>query len=80
MCHADDVTCSLVAAVNDTKDNDTIAAIVGAYVGAIHGREKIRAKWLDGIQSQSLGCVGYESYSDRQVIEKMAEVAQEKFC
>lgn len=80
MCHSDDVTCSLLAAVNDTKDNDTIAAIVGAYVGALHGREKIRAKWIDGIASTSLHCRGYESESDRRVIEKLAAAAQEKFC
>jgi ADP-ribosylglycohydrolase len=29
---------AIVRAVNDTKDNDTIAAIVGAAVGALHGR------------------------------------------
>ena len=79
MCHADDVTCSLIAAVNDTKDNDTIAAIVGAYVGAIHGRAKIRAKWIGGINSYSLHVRGYEAQSDQKAIEKMAEAAQEKF-
>ncbi len=80
MCHSDDVTCSLIAAVNDTKDNDTIAAIVGAYVGAIHGRDKIRAKWMEGVTSYSLHCQGHESDSDRRVIAKLAEAAQEKFC
>ena len=80
MCHSDDVTCSLIAAVNDTKDNDTIAAIVGAYVGAIHGRDKIRAKWIEGISSCNLFCQGHESESDQQVIEKMAAMAQKKFC
>ena len=36
--HAHDPEEALVRAVNDTRDNDTIAAIVGAAVGALHGR------------------------------------------
>ncbi|WP_186775402.1 ADP-ribosylglycohydrolase family protein [Rubripirellula tenax] len=79
MCHADDMTSSLIAAVNDTKDNDTIAAIVGAYVGAIHGRKAIRGRWIDGITSYSLGCQGKESRCDRDVMIEMAEAAEEKF-
>ena len=30
---------ALVRAVNDTRDNDTVAAIVGAAVGALHGEQ-----------------------------------------
>jgi ADP-ribosyl-[dinitrogen reductase] hydrolase len=33
-------------AVNDTKDNDTIAAIVGAAVGALHGIAGIPERWI----------------------------------
>jgi ADP-ribosylglycohydrolase len=35
--------------VNDTKDNDTIAAIVGALVGALHGRNGLPQRWVDGL-------------------------------
>jgi ADP-ribosylglycohydrolase len=38
MRHGDDPEEAIVRAVNDTKDNDTIAAIVGAAVGALHGQ------------------------------------------
>jgi hypothetical protein len=31
---------AILRAVNDTKDNDTVAAIVGAAVGALHGRRR----------------------------------------
>ncbi|MGB7324063.1 MAG: ADP-ribosylglycohydrolase family protein [Rubripirellula sp.] len=79
MCHADDVTSAIIAAVNDTKDNDTIAAIVGAYVGAVHGRSAIRRRWIDGIKSYSLGCQGMEDRSDRDVILELAKSAEEKF-
>ena len=38
-----------VRAVNDTKDNDTIAAIVGAAVGALHGEDALPRRWRDGL-------------------------------
>ena len=41
--HAGDPEEALVRAVNDTKDNDTIAAIVGAAVGALHGAAACRS-------------------------------------
>jgi ADP-ribosylglycohydrolase len=34
-------------AVRDTKDNDTVAAIVGAAVGALHGRSGLPVRWID---------------------------------
>ena len=35
--------------MNDTKDNDTVAAIVGAAVGALHGKEALPKRWIDGL-------------------------------
>jgi ADP-ribosyl-[dinitrogen reductase] hydrolase len=43
MRHADDPEEAIVRAVNDTRDNDTIAAIVGAVVGALHGKQGLPA-------------------------------------
>jgi len=37
---------AIVRAVNDTKDNDTVAAIVGAAVGALHGIRGIPERWV----------------------------------
>ena len=74
---------ALIAAVNDTKDNDTIAAIVGAYVGAIHGREKIRAKWLDGISvAKVYECVKLTSLILTGKLSKrwLKRWHEEKFC
>jgi ADP-ribosylglycohydrolase len=45
MRHGDDPVEALVRAVNDTKDNDTVAAIVGAAVGALHGSAAFPARW-----------------------------------
>ena len=53
--HAQDPEEAIVRAVNDTKDNDTIAAIVGAAVGALHGRSKLPARWIDGLSGRSGG-------------------------
>jgi len=38
-----------VRAVNDTRDNDTIAAIIGAAVGALHGREALPSRWIENL-------------------------------
>lgn len=47
--HGDNSEEAIVRAVNDTKDNDTIAAIVGAAVGALHGRAGLPARWINGL-------------------------------
>jgi ADP-ribosylglycohydrolase len=79
MCHADSLEASIIAAVNDTKDNDSVAAIVGALVGALHGKRAIRKKWIDGIRSYSLHANGLENVSDRIVIDKLCGKAVERF-
>ncbi len=40
---------AIVRAVNDTKDNDTVAALVGAAVGALHGEASLPARWREGL-------------------------------
>ncbi len=40
---------AIVRAVNDTWDNDTVAAIVGGVVGALHGRKALPQEWVDGL-------------------------------
>jgi ADP-ribosylglycohydrolase len=47
--HAHDPEEAIIRAVNDTKDNDTIAAIVGAAVGALHGENALPNRWIDGL-------------------------------
>lgn len=49
MRHGHDPEEAIVRAVNDAKDNDTVAAIVGAAVGALHGRRTLPERWLDGL-------------------------------
>ncbi len=49
MKHGNDLEEAVVRAVNDTRDNDTIAAIVGAVVGALHGKNKIPERWLKNL-------------------------------
>ena len=53
MRHGHDLEEAIVRAVNDTKDNDTIAAIVGAAVGALHGRKAIPQRWIDGLTGRT---------------------------
>ena len=65
--HADSPRDAIVRAVNDTWDNDTVAAIVGAVVGALHGRKALPQEWIDGL----LGRTGAED--DGRVYELVAE-------
>ena len=44
---------AVVRAVNDTKDNDTIAAIVGAVLGALHGTVGIPKRWIDNLKGRT---------------------------
>ncbi len=47
--HAHDPEEAIVRAVNDTHDNDTVAALVGAAVGALHGRDALPVSWTRGL-------------------------------
>ena len=44
--HADNAEEAIIRAVNDTRDNDSVAAIVGAAVGALHGLSGIPERWV----------------------------------
>ena len=49
MRHSSDPEQAIIRAVNDTRDNDTCAAIVGSAVGALHGVDAIPARWRSGL-------------------------------
>lgn len=53
MRHGDDPEEAIVRAVNDTVDNDTIAAIVGAAVGALHGRKGLPERWISKLSGRT---------------------------
>jgi ADP-ribosyl-[dinitrogen reductase] hydrolase len=40
---------AILRAVNDTWDNDTVAAIVGAAVGALHGKQSLPGRWVNNL-------------------------------
>lgn len=51
--HSQNLEEALVRAVNDTKDNDSVAAIVGAAVGALYGSTSIPDSWLKGLSGRT---------------------------
>jgi ADP-ribosyl-[dinitrogen reductase] hydrolase len=53
--HGHDPEAAIVRAVNDTEDNDTIAAIVGAAVGAIHGAPALPERWRRSLPGRIAG-------------------------
>jgi ADP-ribosyl-[dinitrogen reductase] hydrolase len=70
MLYGDDPEEAIIRAVNDTWDNDTTAAIVGAAVGALHGKRGLPARWIDGL----LGRTGGQD--DGKVFELIASARQ----
>lgn len=53
MRYAGNLEEAIVRAVNDTHDNDSIAAIVGAAAGALHGKSAIPPRWLEGLSGRT---------------------------
>jgi ADP-ribosylglycohydrolase len=53
MKHADDPEQAIIRAVNDTRDNDTVAAIVGAAVGALHGKKALPDRWIENLSGRT---------------------------
>lgn len=45
----DDPEEAMARAVNDTRDNDTIASIVGAALGGLHGTAGFSERWMTGL-------------------------------
>jgi len=72
MKHGNDPEETIIRAINDTKDNDTIAAIVGAAVGALHGIEKLPERWLSNLS-------GRTSYDDDGKIFELLKEAEKVF-
>jgi ADP-ribosyl-[dinitrogen reductase] hydrolase len=56
--HASDPSEAIRRAVKDTRDNDTVAAIVGAAVGALHREQALPEAWRNAM----LGRTGAEGY------------------
>jgi len=73
MQHAGDPEEAIVRAVNDTKDNDTIAAIVGAAVGALHGKKRLPKRWTDKLSGRTTDS------DDGRIFELLAS-ARRKWC
>ncbi len=72
MRHAADPEEAIIRAVNDTWDNDTTAAIVGAAVGALHGRSALPERWIDRL-------LGRTTDSDDGAVFKVIDMALERW-
>jgi len=51
--YADNPEGAIIRAVNDTRDNDSVAAIVGAAVGALHGSSALPYRWRQGLSGRT---------------------------
>ena len=46
---------AIIQAVNYSKDNDTVASIVGAAIGALYGKEGFEKKWITNLSGRIRG-------------------------
>jgi ADP-ribosylglycohydrolase len=51
--HGHDPREAILQAVNHTRDNDTVAAIVGAAVGALHGASALPSAWIEDLSGRT---------------------------
>lgn len=71
--HGDDPEQAIIRAVNDTKDNDTVAAIAGAFVGALHGKSALPERWIASL-------LGRTDDRNNGHIFRLIEEAKRRFC
>lgn len=71
--HGADPEEAIVRAVNDTRDNDTVAAIVGAAMGALHGAATLPPRWR-------LGLTGRLGLRDDGRVQELINLSCEHFC
>jgi ADP-ribosylglycohydrolase len=70
--HGRDPEEATVRALNETKDNDTAAAIVGAAVGALHGLSRLPERWVRGL-------LGRTAENDDGEVFRLVTQAQQAF-
>ena len=75
MRHAHEPEEALVRAVNDTKDNDTIASIVGAAVGALHGSSAFPERWIKDLS----GRLSFEGGAEEGEVFALIDKARSMF-
>jgi ADP-ribosylglycohydrolase len=71
--HAHDPRQAILEAVNHTRDNDTVAAIFGAVVGALHGRSGLPGAWVGDL-------LGRTAASDDGSVFALVHKASTIFC
>ena len=54
--HGADPEEAVVRAANDTRDDDTIAAVVGAAAGALHGASALPECWIAQLPGCTRAC------------------------
>ena len=71
MHHGHEPEEAIVRAVNGTKDNDTVAAIAGAAVGALHGAKALPERWRANLTGRTLagGKREGEDVDDRRIFQ-----------
>ncbi len=52
--YADDIETGIGIAAASGGDTDTVASIVGAMLGAVHGRRSLPKRWIDGLEHRDV--------------------------
>lgn len=65
--HGHDPEQAILRAVNDTRDSDSLGAMVGAAVGALHGRKSLPDRWIQSLPGRT------ESSDDGAIFRLLGE-------
>lgn len=68
--YADDIETGIGIAAGSGRDTDTVAAIVGAMLGAVHGRQRLPQRWIEGLKYRGLLEGSAEALYSRVVIRE----------
>jgi ADP-ribosylglycohydrolase len=72
MKYSQDPEQAIIRAINDTRDNDTIATITGAAVGTQHGKSSLPEQWINRLLART------NASNDGHVFELMQQ-AKDRF-
>ena len=68
--YLDDPKEAIIQAVNYSKDNDTVASIVGAAMGALYGKEAFEKKWITNLSGRT------RENDDGKIFEMIARIKE----
>lgn len=76
--HGNDPDRAIRAAVNHTRDNDTIASLVASAIGVKHGMDAFRPDWVTGLLGRTGGTGAGSGRAGRGGLVSLGELTRRR--